>query len=125
MVTRAELLGVSEGALVWVIGHSDEENALLDPISNDVQVLTERDEDNPEHVSAAIVVVDDAETLADDLDDALPQLGSVPVVWVALPNVSRDLTVASVTSALDNYGWSAAEPVRLGHGWSAVRVTPA
>lgn len=122
--------------MVWVIGHSDEENALLDPISNDVEVITKRsgfghDEDDDreearhQQVSAAIVVLDDVDTLADDLDDALPQLASVPVVWVALPSMARALTVTSVTTALDNYGWNASAPVELGQGWTAVRVTPA
>jgi len=119
---------------LWIIGHSDEENALLDPITNDVEVITERgrsdldDDDDAEihqPVSAAIVVVDDVETLADDLDDALPQLGSVPVVWVALPSLSRGLTTSSVAAVLDDYGWSASAPVELGQGWTAVRVMPA
>lgn len=132
MTTRAEQLGISEGPL-WIIGHSDEENSLLDPIADNIDFIIDGEDDEdgedgdsaPDDVEAAIVVVDDPETLEDDLDDALPRVGAVPIVWVALPRNDRDLTVASVTEAIDEYGWSASDRVDLGSAWTALRVTPA
>jgi len=132
VVTRAEHLGITRGPL-WIIGHSDEENALVDPISDNIEVVIDEqdgDEDDQdvqedEEVEAAIVVVDDPDTLAAELDDALPRVGAVPIVWVALPRSTADLTVDTVTAAIDDYGWSVSDRVELGSAWIALRVTPA
>lgn len=127
MTTHAELLGIHTG-LVWIIGHTDEENALLDPLPDDVETITERAQDwehgdgEHEDVTAAVVVLDDVDTIATDLDDALPQVGSVPLVWVAAP---RDVDIESVVSAVTDYGWNPSRRESLDTGWTAIRVDPA
>lgn len=118
-VSRANALGVTEG-LLWVIGNSDEENALLDPLPDGVEAVSEK----PDHdlVKAAVVVLDDDETIAADLDDALPQVGSIRLVWTAFRATPRELTLESVSQSLADYGWSVLEQVDLGAGWTALRV---
>ncbi len=125
---RAELLHITEG-LVWILGTSDEERALLDPLPEGVDIVVDRevviDEDEDvsdigsEPMAAAIIVI---ETMADTpelLDDTLPRVGSVPLVWIVLP---ADLDSAEVEQMAQEYGWSAAERTDLGDGWSGVRL---
>jgi len=120
--TPAEQLGITSG-LVWVIGRSDEENAVLDPLPDDVETVTDPDDSAPEQqMSAVVLVIDDLDSLADDLDDALPRIGSVPSVWVV---ASRDLDLDAVTKAVSDYGWSTATPTTLDNGWAAIRIAPA
>lgn len=125
---RAELLHITEG-LVWILGTSDEERALLDPLPEGVEIVVDRDvvidEDDDvsyigsEPMAAAIIVI---ETMADTpelLDDTLPRVGSVPLVWIVLP---ADLDSTEVEQMAQEYGWSAAERTDLGDGWSGVRL---
>jgi len=119
--SRAEILGISDG-LLWVIGNSDEENALLDPLPEGVTAVSDKPDD--EAVSAAIVVLDDDETLAGDLDDALPQLGSIPSVWATFRTDRRELSLEMITNALADYGWSVEAQLDIGAGWSALRLNP-
>lgn len=120
-ITRAEALGVTEG-LLWVIGNSEEEDALLDPLPEGVETVSERPD--YESVKAAVVVLDDDETIAADLDDALQQVGSIRLVWAAFRPTARELTLELVTNSLDDYGWSVLGQVDLGAGWTALRVEP-
>ena len=135
--TRAQQLGIESGDTVWVIGHSDEENALLDPIDVDIDVVTDERDDRIDldegddrrddtaesfEPTAAIVVVDDAVSLADDLDEALPRGSGVDLVWIAVPLRSRGVDPAEVESAVDDYGWSVVDRVDLDDLWTAIRV---
>jgi hypothetical protein len=124
--TIAETLHITEGYVVWVVGRSVEETALLDPLPEGAEVVEHRDEEDPDAVDAAIVFVDDREALDDVLDDVLPQLGSIPLVWVLHPvsaHAGVDGTVIGDLTA--DYGWEAVEPVTLGETWAAVRLRPA
>jgi len=120
--TPAEQLGITSG-LVWVIGRSDEENAVLDPLPDGVDTVTDPDDSTPEQqMSAVVLVIDDLDVLAEDLDDALPRIGSVPSVWIV---ASHELDLDAVAGAVSDYGWSAAPPIHIDSGWAAVRIAPA
>jgi hypothetical protein len=83
--TNAERLRIGDGFVVWIIGASVEETSLLDPLPEGAETIEERDEDAPDNVDAAIMITDNRAALADDFDEVLPQLGSIPIVWITYP----------------------------------------
>jgi len=130
-MSRAEKLHITEGP-VWILGTSDEERALLDPLPEGVEIVLDRDvsvgEDEDasqfrsEPVSAAVIVVDSMDTTAELLDDTLPRVGSVPLVWIVVPAEVNSAEVAQIEQMAREYGWAATERVDLDDGWSAVRL---
>lgn len=123
-MTRAEKLHITDGP-VWIIGSSDEEHALLDPLPGGVETIVERDEDDPEEVAAAIIVVDDAVTAPETLDESLPRVSSIPLVWIALPREARGVQADEIEQLVDEYGWRPIERVELDDAWWAVRIDQA
>jgi hypothetical protein len=136
-MTRAEQLHITEGP-VWVLGTSDEERALLDPLPDGVEVVVDRDvtPDDPladdaddldaghegHAMAAAVIVVEDLQSTPELLDDTLPRVGSVPLVWIVLPTRLATVEVPHVEQMAQEYGWSPAERVDLDDGWAAIRL---
>jgi hypothetical protein len=121
-VTNADKLRISDGFVVWTIGTTVEETSLLDPLPEGAEMIEARDEDDPEHVDAAILFADDGTELADSFDDVLPQLGSIPVVWVAFPIRTDDIDENSIQELIADYGWYAVESILLDDAWAALRI---
>jgi hypothetical protein len=121
--TNAEKLRIGDGFVVWIIGASVEETSLLDPMPEGAETIEERDEDDPENVDAAIMITDDRIALADDFDEVLPQLGSIPIVWITYPlNGRSDLDESTLQDLIDDYGWRAVESIALDETWAAMRI---
>src|SRR5215218_5814327 len=121
--TNAEKLRVGDGFVVWIIGQSVEETSLLDPMPEGAETIEERDEDDPENVDAAILITDNRVALADDFDEVLPQLGSIPIVWIAYPlNGHSDLNEDTLQELVGDYGWRAVESIALDETWAAMRI---
>ena len=121
-MTHAETLHITDG-VVWIVGTSDEELSLLEDLMPEgVEVLHERDEDEPEEVTAALVVVDDAVTAPDVLDESLPRVGSISLVWLVVPREARGLQAEEIEALAADYGWNAVERADLDDSWLAVRV---
>jgi hypothetical protein len=121
--TTAEKLRISDGFVVWIIGTSVEETSLLDPMPEGAEMIEERDEENPDVVDAAIMFADDRTQLADSFDEVLPQLGSIPIVWIAYPSRSREgLDEDSIQELSADYGWYAVESILLDDTWAALRI---
>lgn len=123
--SNADKLRISDGFVVWVIGASVEETSLLDPLPEGAETIEVRDEDEPENVDAAILVTDNRTALADDFDEVLPQLGSIPIVWIAYPLTGSDLDEDALQDLLADYGWSAVESIALDETWAAMRIIQA
>ena len=123
--SNAEKLRISDGFVVWVIGASVEETSLLDPLPEGAETIEVRDEDEPESVDAAILVTDNRTALTDDFDEVLPQLGSIPIVWIAYPLAGSDLDEDTLQDLLADYGWSAVESIALDETWAAMRIIQA
>ena len=120
--TNAEKLRISDGFVVWIIGTSVEELSLLDPLPESAEMIEQRDEEEPESVDAAVLFADDRTQLADSFDDVLPQLGSIPVVWIAYPVREDSIDEDSIQELTADYGWYAVESVVLDDTWAALRV---
>jgi hypothetical protein len=120
--TTAEKLRISDGFVVWIVGTSIEETSLLDPMPEGAEMIEERDEDDPDSVDAAILFADDRTQLADSFDDVLPQLGSIPVVWIAYPVGRADIDEDAIQELTADYGWYAVESILLDDAWAALRV---
>ena len=120
--SNADRLHISEGFVVWLIGRTVEETGLLDPLPEGVEAIEERDEENPESVDAALLFVDSRAELVDDLDDVLPQLGSIPIVWISYPLAHAELDEDSIQSLIDDFGWGAVESIALDETWAAMRI---
>jgi len=124
--TNAEKLHITDGFVVWVIGRTVEEIALLDPLPEGAETVEQRDEDEPDIIDAAILFGDSRTELLDQLDEVLPQLGSIPVVWIAYPTVGRSsMDVETIAEMVAVYGWHPVESVSLDETWSAVRLLQA
>ena len=122
-MTNAEQLRIGDGFVVWIIGASVEETSLLDPLPEGAETIEVRDEDEPENVDAAILVTDNRTALADDFDEVLPQLGSIPIVWITYPlNGHSDLDEANLQDLIGDYGWTAVESIALDETWAAMRI---
>lgn len=120
---NAEKLRISDGFVVWIIGTSVEEASVLDPMPEGAEVIEERDADEPDSVDAAILFADDRVHLADSFDDVLPQLGSIPVVWVIHPlGAHADIGEDAIQELVADYGWYAVESVVLDETWAALRI---
>jgi len=119
--TNAEQLHITDGFVVWVIGASDEEVSLLDPLPEGARTIEVRDEDDPENVDAAVLVTDNRPALVDDFDEVLPQLGSIPIVWVTYPT-GGELDEDVLQDLLADYGWTAVESIPLDETWAAMRI---
>lgn len=119
--SNVERLRISEGSVVWIIGSTVEETSLLDPLPEGAEIVEERDEDDPGLVDAAVLFTDDRLQLAEDFDEALPRLVSIPLVWVVWPT-DADVDQAAVQELLGDYGWAAVETVGLDDPWSALRI---
>lgn len=120
--TNAEKLRISEGFVVWIIGTSIEELSLLDPMPETAEMIEVRDEEEHETVDAAILFADDRTVLADSFDDVLPQLGSIPLVWIAYPLGEDGLDEDAIQELTADYGWYANESIILDETWAALRV---
>jgi hypothetical protein len=120
--TTAEKLRISDGFVVWIIGTSIEELSLLDPMPESAQMIEVRDEQEHETVDAAILFADDRTVLADSFDDVLPQLGSIPLVWIAYPLGTDGLDEDTIQELTADYGWYANESIILDETWAALRV---
>lgn len=120
--TNADRLRISEGFVVWLIGRTVEETGLLDPLPEGVEAIEERDEENPENVDAALLFVDSRAELVDDLDDVLPRLGSIPIVWISYPFNHAELDEDSIQALIDDFGWGAVESIALDETWAAMRI---
>ena len=122
-MTNAEKLRIGDGFVVWVIGASVEETSLLDPLPESAETIEARDEDEPDNVDAAILITDNRSALADDFDEVLPQLGSIPIVWITYPlNGRSDLDEATLQDLNGDYGWQAVESIALDETWAAMRI---
>lgn len=114
--TTADLLGISEGSRVWVVGESVEERSLLDPLPEGAETF-----DQYAHsLDATVLIIDDAATFTEQADEVLPRLGSVPLVWVCFP--PRDLSADEVAEVVHEFGWGATAPVQLDETWVAMRL---
>src|SRR5215207_2380603 len=120
---NADKLRISEGYVVWVVGRTVEETALLDPLPEGAEVVEERDEDQPDNIDAALAFAESRPELIDLLDEVLPQLGSIPIVWISYPRGSRnDIDPDVVAELVSDYGWYAVESTALDETWSAIRI---
>jgi hypothetical protein len=120
--TNAEKLRISEGFVVWIIGTTIEELSLLDPMPETAELIEGGREEIPESVDAAILFAGDRTQLADSFDDVLPQLGSIPVVWIAYPLGEVDIDEDSIQELTADYGWYAEESIILDDTWAALRI---
>lgn len=121
--SNAEKLRIGDGFVVWIIGASVEETSLLDPMPEGAETIEVRDEDEPENVDAAILITDNRTALADDFDEVLPQLGSIPIVWITYPvNGRSDLNEDALQDLIGDYGWMAVESIALDETWAAMRI---
>lgn len=141
--TTAEKLGIEPNTLVWIIGDSIEETALLDPLpagvetyeddsdqaeenwSDDTWTGTEDHDDVPEPqkpsgIDSAFIAVSNSQEFHMRLDDVLPALGSVGRVWVIYPQ--DELSLIIVQNGVDEYGWNTGTPITLDETWSAVEL---
>ncbi len=121
-INNADKLRISDGFVVWIIGSSVEGASVLDPLPEGAQMIEVRAEEEPELIDAAVVFADDRTQLADSFDDALPQLGSIPLVWVAYPFQGPDIDEDAIQELTADYGWYAVESVILDDTWAALRV---
>jgi hypothetical protein len=120
--TNAEKLLIREDDVVWVISTNDEEGALLDPLPSGVEVVDEA----VDSMNAAVLFVEDRESLTAQLDEILPQLGSTPVIWICYPKGNRtDINRDSIWELVGEYGWRLVSNVSLDEVWSAVRLKQA
>ena len=128
--TIADKLRITEGYVVWVIGQSVEETALLDPLPEGAVAIESRtsddDDDEPDLIDGAILFVESRAQLEDDLDEFLPQLGSIPVVWICYPIAGRtEIEADTIGQLVADYGWHTVEHVPLDDAWSGVRLEQA
>jgi hypothetical protein len=126
--SNAEKLHISDGFVVWIIGQSIEETTLLDPLPEGAETIEERDDDTGEHesIDAALLFVDNRTELIEQLDEVLPQLGSIPVVWITYPIGERsDVDAEGIQELIADYGWRTVEGVDLDETWAAVRLQQA
>ena len=120
--TNAEKLRISDGFVVWVVGTTAEETSLLDPMPEGAEMIEARDEGEPEPVDAAVLFADERTQLADSFDEVLPQLGSIPVVWVAFPIQDDQIDEDAIQELVADYGWYAVESILLDDRWAALRI---
>lgn len=128
--TIADKLRITEGYVVWVIGQSVEETALLDPLPEGAVAIESRtsddEDDEPDLIDGAVLFVESRAQLEDDLDEFLPQLGSIPVVWICFPIAGRtEIAADAIGQLVADYGWQTVEHVPLDDAWSGVRLEQA
>jgi hypothetical protein len=119
---NAEKLRISDGFVVWIIGTSVEETSVLDPMPEGAEIIEVLDEEEPESVDAAILFAADRIGLADSFDDVLPQLGSIPLVWITYPVRDVDIDEDAIQELTADYGWYAVESILLDDAWAALRI---
>ncbi len=141
--TTADKLGIEPGALVWIVGDSIEETALLDPLPEGVETYEDEglnepqswfddtwtgaenrpepvEPSRPSGIDTAVIAVSNSQEFHTRLDDLLPRMGSVGRVWLLFP--VDELPMAIMENGIDEYGWTATVPVRLDETWSAVEL---
>lgn len=127
--TIADKLRITEGYVVWVIGRTVEETALLDPLPEGAIAIEQRnedDEDESDLIDGAILFVESQAQLIDDLDEFLPQLGSIPVVWICYPVGGRtEMEAETIGQLVADYGWHTVEHLELDDAWSGFRLEQA
>ena len=127
--TIADKLRITEGYVVWVIGQTVEETALLDPLPEGAVAIERRSDDEDDEsdlIDGAILFVESREQLVDELDEFLPQLGSIPVVWICFPISGRtEIEAETIGDLVADYGWHTVEHVPLDDAWSGVRLEQA
>ena len=122
--TTAEKLGIQPGSLVWVVGNSIEETALLDPLPEGVETYEDEPVESPEDwfddtwtgaenrpeptepvrptgIDTAVMAVSNSQEFHMRLDDMLPRLGSVGRVWVVFP--VDEVPLAIIRNGVEEY----------------------
>lgn len=118
-LTNSEKLRIGDHSLVWVISTNDEEGALLDPLPKGATLIDEA----VDGMGAAILFVEDRESLTTQLDEILPQLGSTPVSWICYRKANNaDINRDSIWELVGEYGWRVVAYESLDEVWSAVRL---
>ena len=141
--TNAEKLGISEGSLIWQVGDSIEELALIDPMPEGVETYDDKVDDSgedwvnntwteinfdfvffkdtaPTEIYTALIAVSNVDEFQTRLDDTLPRMGSVGRVWVIFP--AAELPLETLQGGANEYGWGTLAPVTLDETWSAVEL---
>lgn len=117
--TNSEKLQIKDDFLIWVISTNDEESALLDPLPAGAEVVDEA----TDGMNAAILFVEDRESLTAYLDEILPRLGSTPVIWICFPTGNHaDVSHDSIRDLVEEFGWRPVSNILLDDVWSAVRL---
>ncbi len=114
--TTADLLGIGEGFRVWAVGGTTAVTSLLRPLPEGVEVF-DHDADD---LDATVLLADDLDVLTDQLDDALPRLSTVPLVWACFPMAT--VSPEAVAEAVHDHGWGATAPLLLDETHAAMRL---
>lgn len=144
--TNADKLGIEPGSLLWIVGDSIEETALLDPLPEGVEIYQDEPDDpdgtdswfdetwtgtdledetedgpaRPSGIDVAVIAVTNSQEFHTRLDDLLPRMGSVSHVWVIYPVDALPRPI--LEHGVDDYGWGAGVTVPLDDPWSAVEL---
>lgn len=141
--TSAERLGIRPHSLVWIVGDTVEETALLDPLPEGVETYTDEEQEEPESwlsdtwtgaenrpeapepvkpsgIDTAVIAVSNSQEFHMRLDDVLPRMGSVSRVWVVYP--TEDLPLPIIHTGVGEYGWGTGQPIALDETWTAVEL---
>ena len=91
-----------------------------------IEQRSEDDDDEAARIDGAILFVESRAQLVDDLDEFLPQLGSIPVVWICYPIGGRtDIEAHAISQLVADSGRHSVEHVFLDDAWSGVRLEQA
>lgn len=141
--TTAELLGIEPGSLLWIVGDTVEETAVLDPLPEGVETYADEEPEQseswfddtwtgaenqpeptdpvrPSGIDTAVIAVSNTQEFHMRLDDVLPRLGSIGRVWVLYPADALPLQI--LRAGVDEYGWDTGAPLELDETWSAIEL---
>lgn len=114
--TTADLLGVSEGLRMWAVGGTAAVRSLIGRLPEGVEVFADATDD----LDATLLVADTLDVLADQLDETLPHLATVPLVWACFPALT--VSAEEVGETVHDHGWGATPPIMLDETWAAMRL---
>jgi hypothetical protein len=119
--TVATKLLIKSGDSLSLIGAGADETRLLQPLPDDVTVVT----DVNESTDVAVMFARSQSDLLQQSEKFLDTLTGTRAVWFCYPKGGRaDLNRDTLIREMGGFGWRAISNVAVDDTWSAVRVRP-
>lgn len=118
--TNCEKMHVKPESCLYIVGDTDDERRLLDPLPDGVTKVN-----TAQKAEIAVIFTTSRADLDKKADAHLDKLRGSRATWVAYPKGGKaDINRDSIWRRAEELGWTLSGNISLSEKWSAVRIKP-